>query len=39
MNFWYNHSENEWSKITKIHRVYIVHKTLTINDKILIKSF
>jgi hypothetical protein len=31
---------SEWSKITKItriHRVSIVHKTLTINDKILVK--
>jgi len=33
---------SEWSKITKITRIhygYIVHKTLTINDKILVKSF
>ena len=32
----------EWSKITKIartHRNLIVHKTLTINDKILVKLF
>jgi len=32
----------EWSKITKItrmHRSCIVHKTLTINGKILVKSF
>ena len=32
----------EWSKITKMattHRGCIIHKTLTINDKILVKSF
>jgi hypothetical protein len=31
-----------WSKITTISRIRsgcIVHKTLTINDKILVKSF
>jgi hypothetical protein len=27
---------SEWSKITRIHCVCIVHKTLTINDKIII---
>jgi hypothetical protein len=33
---------SEWSKITKISTIHcgcIVHKTLTINDKILVKSF
>jgi len=33
---------SEWSKITKIvriHRGCIVQETLTINDKILVKSF
>jgi hypothetical protein len=32
----------EWSKITKINRIHcslIGHKTLTINDKILVKLF
>ena len=27
------------TKITRIHRVCIVHKTLIVNDKILVKSF
>jgi hypothetical protein len=26
---------SEWSKITRIHRVCIVHETLTINEKII----
>ena len=33
---------SEWSKIIKITKIYpscIVHKTLTINGKILVKSF
>jgi hypothetical protein len=33
---------SEWSKITKITRIRcgcIVHKTLTISDKILVKLF
>jgi hypothetical protein len=33
---------SEWCKITKvarIHRSYTVHKTVTIIDKILVKSF
>ena len=33
---------SEWSKITKITKVhpnFIVHKTLTVNDNILVKLF
>jgi len=33
---------NEWSKMTEITRIYrgcIIHKTVTIHDIILVKSF
>jgi len=30
---------SEWSKITKIQFSCIVYKTLTSNDKIMVKSF